>query len=380
MTLINKIRFNVFRGYAHSLYQFLILVFAIKMFGRAHWGEIVGIFLITNLLSMVAQFGQKEYLLRAFSKSPSEISILFSKNFVSRSLFLLFGLLFFLFYPPQIASMLIVLVVLQYLYLSMDCLVVYFQKFKAQFIAESVCFAIILGGFLLLKEFHLQSAIAIYSIAFGLRFFILTLFIKPTQFIKQTIFSWDTLKKGFPFFLLAFSGWLTARLDTYFVSYYLTNTELGVYQFLISGLLLIQSLSYFISLPLYKYYFRLNTLSSKAIQKKFITYALPLALIAFSCFMVFEKVVFDFGFTFWTYLWALLFIIPTFFYTFDVLTLFKNNKEYSVVAVNGTMLVLQSIIFVLLIPKLQFNGALVTVCAAQWIALIIYKRFNFKSV
>lgn len=86
--LIN-ILINGARTFILPVSTFVISFIIIKTYDVYLWGEFVSEMLFINLTAHILQWGNKEFLIREYSQSPSTISQRFYSSLATRSLLLL---------------------------------------------------------------------------------------------------------------------------------------------------------------------------------------------------------------------------------------------------------------------------------------------------
>lgn len=376
MRRIFTIGINTIRGFANPAFNFLIVVFGVKIFGKTDWASLINVMLWVYFTSFMFSWGNYDYLLRKFSNAPGKMYHAFFSNFLSRSLLLPFSLLLLLFFPFTIALWAIVLVLLTFCYASLLPLVVYHQKFTAQVISEIVSFVIIFGSIFFLKTFELETFLQIYAIAITVKVFLLSIQLHFWKEPFSATISLAEFKSGLPFFILGLSGFLISKSDIYIVDSFLEKSQLAEYQLLITSFLMLQALSAYIVIPFTKHVYRL---SDEVVQKmKYRLYAVSIPLTALGgiiIWFVMEYFV-QLGFGYKYYIIGSLMALPSFFYTFNVMELMKNHHERSIIYVSLFAFFVSTSLIVLLIETYEIFGVLLSVCIAQWVVLFTYKLYR----
>ena len=77
MNKLYKIIFNIARTFAVPGFNFLTAIVGVKFLGESNWGDFVQLLLWVYLVVFIANFGNKDFLLRAYSKMPSNINKIF---------------------------------------------------------------------------------------------------------------------------------------------------------------------------------------------------------------------------------------------------------------------------------------------------------------
>jgi O-antigen/teichoic acid export membrane protein len=373
MNKIILIGVNTIRGFSGPIFNFLIALYGIKIFGKKDWGTMINALLSIFLIVFIISWGNKEYLIRKYSKQPAKVYYAFYSNFFSRSLLLPLSLSIFLFFSVQNAIWCIALVILMHTYNAFESLVIYHQKFGAQFIAETIAFGIIFSCILYFENFNLVIFLKLYCLVFlfKLIFLIINLKIWKEHFLFKI--SLNDFKGGFGFFMLGLSGWFASKADLYIVNFTMPKEQVSEYQIVITAFLLIQSLSYFIILPFNKHFYRLPEKTILKIKKAVAFASLPLVAIStIVVWFILEKIAFlNLPISF--YIIGGLSCIPTYFFIVDIMIYYKNKKENSVLKINFINAFVNLILTFILIQQMELLGAIVSVFINQCSVLCFYK-------
>lgn len=373
MSKLLKIILNIARSLAMPIFNFLIAIVGVKYLGKENWGDFIQVLLWIYFVVFIANFGNKDFLLRLYSKNPSAIYSHFSKSFFSRIVFLSLAVVLFFFFPIKIALLSFLLSILIYSYQSLESLVIFKQKFLAQLIAETVGFTIILGFIFHKMPLDTTTLLTAYCIAFLLKFTIVIVALKIDFKQFEFRFSKDQIKPLIPFFLIGFSGWLASKIDLYVVNLLLPKTQLATYQLLITAFLMLQAFAAYIIYPFTKHLYRLNNISIIKIKK--ILYAISLPLISFCTLLiwfVFEYFV-KLNLNINLYILGAFSALPIFFFIVDIIQFYKNGEEKKVMYINFATAIISLILTFILIPIYGIKGALLSVVITQYLLLILYK-------
>lgn len=355
----------------------LFSILVVRSLGAARWGEFVYYFLWASLASFVLNWGNKDHLLREFSKRPAEIPGLWRESFFTRSVLIIpmAGVMFISFPIPE-SLLLIQWMAAIFIAQSFEVLTVYHRRYLAAFFTEAA------AGIFLLVSLYFKIRFDIYTTYL---FYILircgcyiVIFRKDVFKNFDIKFRFRLLKGSFLFFLLGLSGLLGSRVDQYCASVLLSKEDLGRYQVLKSFLLYFQALAGFIILPYVKNIYRLNDKSvDKIINRLFLTGIILTVPVIFIFYIILEDI-YHFSFPFETYLYSALFVLPAFYYLTVLYKFFKDNKNKLVLIFNlaGTAVLL--LLSVILIPGFKINGALIAGIASGWSVAILYFIYNRK--
>lgn len=374
-----KIFFSALRNIAIPIFNFLILLIGIEFYGKENWGKFINVSIWIYFVVFIAKWAGQNYIVKEFSKNPSKVYNIFYSNLIERSFFLTLSFFIFLIFPTKIAIASIVLLILIHVYNSFDALIVYHQRFSTQLITETIGFIIISGFIIICHKFDLELVIYLFSISFLIKILILTINFKiPFKKINLDI-SAQNIYTSIPFFLIGFSGWLSAKIDIYVVSYFFTKVELSEYQLFITAFLMLQALSAFLITPINKHLFRLPEVSIKKIKNKMAIIAFPIVLISSVFIWLLLEVIIDLSFPYYFYFVGGFTAIPTFYYIIDIFQLYRNDEEKTVVKFSFILILINIISMVFFIPLFDIFGVLISICVSQWLYLLIIKYHASKK-
>ncbi|WP_420571733.1 lipopolysaccharide biosynthesis protein [Kordia sp.] len=364
---------NTIQGFASPAFNFLIVVFGVKFFGKSDWASLINVMIWVFFVSFLFGWGNREHLLRKYSEVPAKMYHAFFSNFLSRCLLLPFSFLLLLFFPTAIAFWAIVLVILTFTYSSLNTLVVYHQKFAAQLIAEFLGFAIIFGSIIYHESFNLETFLQLYTIAFFVKLIVLSLQLNFWKEPFSAKISIEEFKTGLPFFILGLSGWLISKTDIYVVDIYLEKSQLAEYQLLITAFLMLQALAAYITIPFTKHVYRASEEVVQKIKYKLYAISLPLTILGgFAVWFIMEYFV-ELGFTYEYYVVGSSIALPCYFYTLNIMELMKNHQERTIIYISFLVIFVSISLILLLIETYEILGVLISVASAQWVVLLAYK-------
>ena len=367
------ITINTIRGFASPALNFLIAIVGLKHFGKEDWGILIDILLWVYFILIITNWGNKEFLIRKYSREPSKVNYLFYSSVISRSPLLILSSLFLLFFPFNTAIISIVFSISLYLYSSLDSIIIHRQKFGIQLITDVVGFLIIICVIALLNQFSLNTILLAFIFSTLIKTLILVI---NLELIKEKIlfkFSIKEIQNYLPFFLIAFSGWLATKVDMYLVTLHLNKSDVTEYQLLNSSFLMINAGFAFIVTPFSKHIYRLSINNINKIKKKLNLLAIPYLLIAtISIWFIMEKILqLDMNINYY-YISAIKTLFPLFF-IIDIMILNKKNQERKVTYIIIIGLIINLILILLLINDYKIIGVLISTCISRFILLLIYK-------
>ncbi len=377
--IINRIKFisfNALRQVLISVFTTLIPFLVIYYSEKEIWGEFVSILLFSLIAIQFINWGNKEYLLRTFSETPSEIKNTFSSNLVTRfPLVILFSIIGFSYFKLDYGIYIFLWLLGRFLIHSYEVLVVYEKKFISSTVIESVCFSFFILTFYYFKsDIYLKTLLVLYSLYQFIKGIGYSLvFINFIQFNKIK-FNFKYYKVSFWFFLLSILGFLTSKIDVYIVDYFLDNKTVADYQIINSLLVFIMSISAFVYNPFIKNIYRINEVVVKKTKKTLLLVGVAIAPVAILTIHFVLKYFLNLSFSIYFYIIAVFYVIPSFLYGIDIVTLFKQNQEKKVVIyLSFGILINSTITSILLYHNFGIIGAMIGAMCSQVLILILLK-------
>lgn len=374
--------FSLLKMVSVPLLNFLTLFLGVKFYGKDNWGEFISISIWIYFIAFVAKWSGQQYLIKEFSKNISNYLSVFYSNIIERAFLLLPSLALFFLLPVSLAGSILLTLLLLFVSSSLETLLIFKQKLQLHFFIEITGIVLLFIGFYLFPEFNLTTIFYLFSASYLMKIILVITCIRVSHQSVFLSFSLRNLINTFPYFLIGFSGWLASKCDIYVVSIFFTKKEISEYQILMSSFLMLQALPAYLILPITTHLFRLSDVSTNKIQRKIGWLALP--IVAFFSVVIWCILVFfmHIKFSFLIYFFAALSCLPAFFYTVEVMRLYKQNEEKTIMY-SCFMLFLVTLIFMwLLLPIFKILGIVMSVCISQWIYLLfIYKMSkNGKKV
>lgn len=354
---------------------FLVIHFSSKEI----WGEFVAIFLYCLLTLQIINWGNKEYLLRKFSENPKAISVHFSQNMATRFplVILFFGIGLFLF-PSSFGFWILIWLLGRYFTHGTEVLVVYEKKFNSSILIELITFGFFGILFYLYKNditvYRILVIFSLYQFLKGILYFGL---FKNWLTIKTFSFKITYFKTALPFFILSILGFLGSKIDLYIIESLESKTITAEYQIINSLLVFCMSITALVYSPFTKLLYR-NTDQIVDKAKNILAYVglivVPVSLlIIYFILELYLKVELEFYF----YLIAFVYVYPCYVYGLDIINLFKQHKEKTVVIVLTVGVVLNSLLSTwFLYLGYGIIGALFGSAIAQMAILVLIKLKN----
>lgn len=201
--------------------------------GVAVWGQFAGIWMLLTILTVVFNFGSKDFLLKEFSLSNKQPEKICTHYMWLRLPLLLAAILFtFLFFYINQAITLIALVITSFVVNSYQPLLIFEKRFNLLLIAEVLGILAQLF-FLYCQEIPLQLNMLLSSfLIYNLTKFLMVLFMFYKDIIPQMkiTFKLVQFKPLWPFFLLTLGGMLVNKSDFMIVAAMLDDESRAHYQ------------------------------------------------------------------------------------------------------------------------------------------------------
>ena len=376
-----EVLLSVFRQLSIALLGFLFPILVLKTTNPSIWGDFFEIFLFALIVSIISNWGSKEYLLLKFSKEPNLMHKHFSNHFFVRIAFLLFSIFIaFLLFDVKLSLFLTLWLIGRYLSWSFE-VVNQYQKdnFTTSIIEYStfLLLVILLKLTLNINSIDLVFYYALYQFIKGLIY--LVVYFKWFNWNNFKI-DWNELKYSFGFFLLAFSGFLVSKIDVFIASLFFPSTELGKYGLQNNLFLFAMAIGNMAILPFVKVLYRKNETYYAKIKKTYALFGLIISIfsIVFIYFLntYYLKIYFQPLF----YYIGFLYILPSYLYGMDVYENYKEKREKHVLVIfiiGALSLFFSNILF------LKINHSLLTLLISatisQWIILALFKLFQISK-
>jgi len=360
------------------LFSFLV----IRLASVSLWGDFVKVLVVAQLAAHVAGWGNKDYLLRQFSRSPAQIAAAWQTNLFTRlGLFGVAALALAAFgYSPLrwvlVAGMTLCLVLDQ----SYDVFVLYRRDFVYAFGVEVVGIAVLAAPVVWLRaSLTVDQLIALFAVS---------------NLVKPILYGWRyrgqtvtrlegrldpaVLRLSLAFFLLGLTGLLQSRVDLYVVSTLMPSRDVGQYQVYSNLVLYVQSAAGLVLVPFVKGLYRLSygvilRLSARLFALGLLAVGVGMPLVGIVLRVLYHI---DFG---PGYLVAGgLLALPVYFYMPVIYALFKANRQATVVWVTVLGIGLSLLFSLWWLPSLGTVGAAWAAAAAQWSMGAIYLGLGWR--
>jgi O-antigen/teichoic acid export membrane protein len=366
---------NALNSLAVPLAGPLVSFLVIRLASLDLWGEFVRALIVAQLAAHLAGWGNKDFLLREFSRHPGRLAEAWQRNLVTRlALLAALPVLLALGQPLGRALWLTLCSLGLLLDQAYDVVVLYRRAFGFALVVEAAGVALLAAPVIWLRGSltadGLLAAFALSNLGKAL--------LLAWRFRPLVTPGWvgaadlGQLRAALPFFLLGFSGLLQSRADLYTVSALLDERALGQYQVFSNLMLYGQALAGFILLPFAKSLYRL---SSKASRRVALWLGLAgLAVLALFLPAAHTALTRVYGLNLPPVMLALgaLMIWPIFFYLPIIYALFKAERPGLVIAINLLGVAVSVAVNLALLRRFGLAGAAAGAAAAQWAMGLAY--------
>lgn len=374
------------------LINVLVSLLVVRLGSVALWGSFVQVMLWVQLGAMVAGWGNKEFLLRAFSRRPDAIAGLWQRALLTRSLLLIpvaIALLLILALghatDAGITAVAIVWLLGLFLYQSGDVLVVYRRAFGWATTVEASA-TLVMAVFIVWRRDRLT--VGDLALAFTLTTLLkaaamLVRFrgdIRPGAASAEPRWWPAYWREAFIFFLLGFGGMLHSRIDLYSVGALRPPQEVGIYQVYTGFLLYLQALAAFILTPFLPALFRAETTTLRKISQQMFLFALSIILPALLIIDLILQFLYKINLSYEFLFLGGLYVIPLYYYISIIYELYKNNLQKIVLFVNIIGIITKLTLNLILLPRIGSIGALLSSTIVVWLVLAFYVRQRRRLV
>lgn len=361
------------------VFNTLVSILVVRLASAELWGEFVTVMLVVQLGTHLIAWGNREFLLRAFSREPARLAAAWQSSLLTRALlFLPYAALVLLAqWPIGRAAAVLVWSAAFVIYQSHEAVIVYRRAFGFSLVVESIGF----GGLLTAIAVTPPTLTADQLIVFFAAMYVFKAAALLWHFRSTTLndavgagrrINLHYFGQALPFLLVGLAGLVHSRIDLYSVSALLPPADVGRYEIFSGFLLYGQAAASFILLPFVRSLYRLNYAAIMQIARRLFTVG-ALVLVPFLAVVAgLLRVIYHFDFAPVFYVFGGLYILPMYFYAPIIYALYKGNRPSTVLAINVAGLTLKLALNLILLPRLGLLGAVISVGAVQWLILAAY--------
>ena len=361
---------SVVRSLLRPLTQLAVAFVVVRVGAAEIWGQVVDDLVFVTIAAQIVNWGNQEYLLRAFSRDPAKLGELFRSALVSRLPILgLASVAALLVGPHPVGTARAIWIGALFLAQSSEVLVVYLRRFGVAILADLVT-ALGLLAFLVRASSSRELVLWGLAGAAVLRAAILALVLFPRG--RGGGLRWGYYAAALPFAALGFSGFVQTKADLWVVSLVLDDARVGVYQITVNVFFLMAALGAFALAPWVRTIYRMPGAAFRRLQARFAT----LGAIGLGLGMVGAEVllnrIFGLGLDLVVFALGGLLVAPSLVYLPLVHRLYGDDRERRVLAANLVGAVLSLGLTWWLARSFGIAGALTAATIAQWTMLSLY--------
>lgn len=364
-----------------SVVNLVLSLLVIRLYNAEWWGKIVELQIIYYLATNFSAWGNKEYLLREFSKNPASIKSIWSGSFNTRFLIILFPICVGLYiYDHSISGIyLLVWIALRHVQQSFEVIATYEKKFNPIILSELFSLSFIVATFFVFKELNFENILLYITFSYLIRT-VIVIIIFRNYFSISTEIKFATLAASFTFMLLAFSNIVQTKSDLMVMNLLMDKNDLAQYGVITSFIFLSKSATTFIIYPFAKNIFRLNKESIKLLSVEFLKYGFVITISGLLFQYIMLKYFYHFQFSMATYLLSFICILPAFWISPIVFFLFKKSKQLNVVFINIVGIIVNVFACFIFIRPYGITGGLISMAIAQLFMLAMVFYYFLKTV
>lgn len=367
---------HLMSGFMAPAFGIVLSWMAIQQAGEEVWGGFTDWRIISSLGIAVMTWGNSDWLLRVFAKSPSQIGEYFRMVLATRGILLLIALpgLLLSGLPLRISILLFCWMLAGFLVQSLQVAVIYTRRFGLAIIGELVMFLVAATGIWLRgNQLTPDDLLLYFTLGWLVKgillipFFRVPFFSGPFPGINFRYFS-----LALPFFIHQLAGLLQSRVDLYCVSWLLGDDALtGRYQVFAGLLLQLNAISGFILMPFVKNLFRMKQRQIFRFALVFLGIGVAVTGLGMPLVWLGMEYAYHVHFSMDYYVLAALMQLPLWFYGPLIYLLFKTNGQRKVVLASIGAVMVNISMNLIFIQRLELKGALLGSVVAEWFMLVM---------
>lgn len=352
--------------------QLLAATLVISLASREVWGAFVYQLIFISLAGLLLNYGNKEYLLRAFSRRPGQSVIRWKQMLLTRGmlLFILLPGILLAELPPEEGAWILLWILAAWIRQSFDVIILAEKRFWPAILFDLAGMLLLLGG--LLQEgagITQTTLLRLFALSTLLRASLAALYFRQPWLqgaFPQVDFR--LFRRALPFFMLGMIGMLTSRADLYCVALFVEQEgELARYQVLLSILIWMQAPAGLVLLPFVRNLYRMRDRVWRGVTLRLLGLGLLVIAIGMPlvAWLLNSQLSLDFE-PMW-FLLSAAYILPVYVYTTLVFRLYRDERQMQVLEANLLGIGVNVGLNLLLIPHLGIQGALIASVVGQWL-------------
>lgn len=368
------------------IHNSIISLLIIRFYDSHLWGSFVVFLVAIELFSTFVNWGQKPFLLRAFSVRPGFMGEQWLATAYSRVFFLVLVLVV-LFLVPSLKIYFLPLslwFILKWLSSLTEPVVQFYRKYSRAILAEitAIATAVICIWFLF-KQMNLETLLYIFVLSTFMKLLVLLPLMKYMKRVEA--FSLKLVKMeiiaSFPFFALSITGLLQTKSDLYIATYFLNEQSTANYQIMIGFLLLGQALATTLIGPFQKNIYRWGNTGIKKVKRLYIIGGIIISVL-YSIFLYMALwYVYFIRLEVWFLFLFFIYLLPLYTFLIESQILLKHNGEKQLLYCSLIATLFNLGMSVLLIPSWGILGALLSGIAGNiMLAIVVINQHNKKKL
>jgi O-antigen/teichoic acid export membrane protein len=372
---------NAVRQFSAQAVNLVVSMLVVNWYSDALWGNFSTCLLYTSLLSIVTSWGNREYLLREFSKAPSKVSKLFYLVLNARwPLLILAFLITFFVYPIREAGIIILWILGLHITQSMEVLLNFKRNFLSALLVELLAFSMLMLSLYLTEIRNLYQLMYVYACYHLLRSACYILLFRHEIGQPELAFERKYFKNAYIFFILGIIGFLQSRIDFLIFTFFGDAAQIGMYQVISAYYIFIHAVGTLIVFPFVKNIYRMADQTVDALQQKIILAASGLVFLSLLFLYLLNTFVYHFELDASVYLLGIGIIYPPYFYVIKIFQIYKYNQQQQVLKTGVIAICINSIIaIILLIAGKGITAVLIASAVAQIFTAWNYHLYKIKK-
>ena len=363
--------------------QLLLSLIVIKKHDASLWGEYVELLLWVNIPAIIVYFGNKNYLLKAFSDRPAAVYQTWFTNLLSRGLLFVASVLIVIWIPLFQDHLLIIIlwVFLLYYNQGFESLIIHDRNFKLSIYTElSRNILLILSLLACISILDLRLLILLVLGAALIKAIVYSFYYFRKFYGVRFIIDYSILLVLLPFFIPMFLGTIRSKTDAYYGTLFFSKEDLSHYQVFISLMMLVQLGASYVINPFLKNFYRVKQQIASQIERQFTLLGLLVGIAFIPILYVLAQYLYGFDYSLLSYAFAFLFVITVFIHLLLISEFYKYNRQMSVAGMTALVAIIQIIVGYYLIHDYHIEGALATKALGQWLIIILLLLFRKKHL
>jgi O-antigen/teichoic acid export membrane protein len=367
---------HAFSQFLPSIANLVLSVLVVRLFAPQWWGEIAALQLYQYLAVQVVAWGNKDVLLKSFSRDPGKLSVEFINSFANR-LWLLLPVIAIacLFQDNAVAGIhLAIWIACRFVQQSVDAPSLFLRKFNAVILSEIGSLIIVAGALYTYQGVSFSNILLIVSLGQIIKtLFQLIAFYSLFKGMSLVKVDWSFFRTSFPFMLLGLLGILQQKTDMIFVIRFTNDLDIARYQVFTTFYLLALSIPMLIAGPFVKNVYRVSSSAMGNIQFVYAIAGVFLNLVIFTGSYLLLEYLYHFHFDIEMYVLAWLSASLTYLFSLKIIRFYKSDKQMLVLRISLGSVLVNAVISIMLLPVLGITGALIANVSSQVFLLLCFR-------